>query len=404
MHLSFLPQWPLEANHFILFGVILLLGLVGGEVARRTGFLPRITGFIAIGFLMGPGASGILTPQMLDQAGIFVDIALGLILFQLGYQLRFREAARDRALLLQALLEGGLSFTLIYLALAYLGVGRMHAGLAAAIGISSSPAVILLVVRELNARGAVTERALSLVAINNILAFFAFTALLPFLHYQSQAEWSTILLQPLYRLGMSLVVAYLLFQASLRIAFMIGQRESAQFALLVGVIITAIGAAKALNCSALLTLLALGLMSRNLDREGRLLEVEFGHGGQIFFVLLFVVAGARLHFGELAAAGGAALAFVAARQAGKWLGVMLLARPSGLTLGQGNLLSLTLAPMAGMAIGLAQSASNMYPEFASTLSAIVLASVAILETVGPIATEFALKKAGEVDGNRQAEH
>jgi Kef-type K+ transport system membrane component KefB len=280
----------------------------------------------------------------------------------------------------------------------------MHAGLAAAIGISSSPAVILLVARELDARGVVTERALTLVAINNILAFFAFTALLPFLHYQSQAEWSTILLQPLYRLGMSLVVAYLLFQAALRIAFMIGQRESAQFALLVGVIITAIGAAKALNCSVLLTLLALGLMSRNLDREGRLLEVEFGHGGQIFFVLLFVVAGARLHFGELAAAGGAALAFVGARQAGKWLGVMLLARSSGLTLGQGNLLSLTLAPMAGMAIGLAQSASNMYPEFASTLSAIVLASVAILETVGPIATEFALKKAGEVDGNRQVDH
>jgi NhaP-type Na+/H+ or K+/H+ antiporter len=129
MHLSFLPQWPLEANHFILFGVILLLGLVGGEVARRTGFLPRITGFIAIGFLMGPGASGILTPQMLDQAGIFVDIALGLILFQLGYQLRFREAARDRALLLQALLEGGLSFTLIYLALAYLGVAACTPGL-----------------------------------------------------------------------------------------------------------------------------------------------------------------------------------------------------------------------------------------------------------------------------------
>ncbi|MGD9787320.1 MAG: hypothetical protein AB7U30_05135, partial [Sulfuricellaceae bacterium] len=254
MHLSFLPQWPPEANPFILFGIILLLGLVGGEVARRTGFLPRITGFIAIGFLMGPGASGILTPQMLDQAGVFVDIALGLILFQLGYQLHFRQVVRDRTLLLQALLESGLSFALIYLALTYLGVGRLHAGLAAAIGISSSPAVILLVVRELNARGIVTERSLSLVAINNILAFFAFTAILPFLHYQSQAEWSTILLQPLYRLGMSLLLAYLLFQASLRIVFLIGRRESGQFALLVGVIITAIGAAKALNCSVLLTL------------------------------------------------------------------------------------------------------------------------------------------------------
>lgn len=353
---------------------------------------------------MGPSVTGILTPEMLAEADVFVDIALALILFQLGYQLHFRQVSRDRSLLIQGVLESALSFTLIYLALAELGVSRMHAALAAAVGISSSPAIILLVARELDAGGPVTDRAISLVAINNILSFFAFTAILPFLHYRSNAGWQTALLQPVYRLAISVLLAYLVFWVYRRVAQLIGWRESAQFALLVGVIVAAVGMAKLLNCSVLLTLLALGIMARNFDQEGRLMEVEFGYGGQLFFILLFVMAGAKLHVHELAVAGGAALAFVAARITGKWAGVLLLSRPAGLSVRQGSMLSLTLVPMAGLAIGLVQSTSDMYPDFAETLSVIVLAAVAILETAGPILTEFALKGVGEVKRDAEIDH
>ena len=104
MQLGFLPHWPFEANNFILFGVILLVGLVAGEFAHRSGVVPRITGFIAIGLLLGPGVSGLLTPEMMAQAQVFVDIALGLILFQLGLQLDFRAIRHDRSLLASSLL------------------------------------------------------------------------------------------------------------------------------------------------------------------------------------------------------------------------------------------------------------------------------------------------------------
>ena len=171
-----------------------------------------------------------------------------------------------------------------------------------------------------------------------------------------------------------------------------------------GLIISAIGLAKLFSCSNLLTLLALGIMARNLDIHNELMDIEFGHGGEIFFVLLFVIAGANLHLKELASVGWAAIAFVGIRFIGKTAGLLLLTPFSPLSIKQSSLLSLTLVPMAGLAIGLTEATSQLYPEFSKELSAIILGSVAILETVGPIVTEFALKRAGEVSLDQKLKH
>ncbi|HQT25602.1 MAG TPA: cation:proton antiporter [Burkholderiales bacterium] len=404
MSFSFLPHWPLTGNDFLLFGAILLVGIVGGELAQRTGFLPRITGFVASGFLLGPGMLDLLDTAMLNEAKIFTDIALGLILFQLGTELDFRTLRYDRTLIASSLMEAACAFVTIYYALTLFHVGKLHAALAAAIGISSSPAVVLLVIREFKSEGPVTRRALSHVALNNIFSFFAYTMLLPFLHYTQQASWSTIVIQPFYQAVLSLALAWLLSHASIRIASLLGQNENLQFALLVGLIISAIGLSKMFNCSTLLTLLALGIMVRNLDLRKELMRIEFGHGGEIFFVLLFVIAGANLHLKELASVWWAALAFVATRFIGKSAGLLLLTRFSPLSAKQTALLGMTLVPMAGLAIGLTEETSKLYPEFAKELSAIILGSVAILETAGPVLTEFALKRSGEVSLGAKIEH
>ncbi len=391
-----LPSWPPSSNDFLLFGVILLMGVVGGEIAHRTKYFPRITGFVASGFLLGPSVTGLLNADMLSQAKVFTDIALGLILFQLGLQLDVAHLRRDRVLLLSSIAEGVLSFSAIFLVLSWLEVSPLHAALVAAVGVSSSPAVVLLVTREFNTQGPVTERALSHVAINNFLSFFLFTLLLPFLHYSQLTGWSVIMLQPFYQAGISLLLAYLLAKLCIRIARHLGQNENQQFALLVGVIIVAIGLSTMLHCSNLLTLLATGVLVRNLDVENDLMMVEFGHAGDIFFVLLFVIAGANLHVHALITVWWTALAFVGVRFIGKTLGLLVLAPFSTLSFRKTTLLGLTLVPMAGMAIGLTNSLSNLYPVFSRELTAIVLGSVAILETIGPILTEFALKKAGEI--------
>ncbi len=404
MEPGILPGWPPSGNDFLLFGVILLAGVVGGEIAHRSKYFPRITGFVASGFLLGPSVTSLISADMLSQARIFTDIALGLILFQLGLQLDMTHLRQNRTLLLSSIAEGLLSFSAIYLVLTMLGIGSLHAALVAAVGVSSSPAVVLLVAREFNAQGPVTERALSHVAMNNFLSFFLFTLLLPFLHYSQQTGWSVIMLQPFYQAGASLVLAYLLARLCIRIARHLGQNENQQFALLVGVIIVAIGLSAMLHCSNLLTLLATGVLVRNLDVEDDLMMVEFGHAGDIFFVLLFVIAGANLHVHALITVWWTALAFVGVRFVGKTLGLLILAPFSSLSFRQTSLLGLTLVPMAGMAIGLTDSLSSLYPVFSQELTAIVLGSVTILETVGPILTEFALKRAGEISPESQITH
>ncbi len=403
MELAFLPVWPLELNAFLVFGLLILAGLAGGSLASRTGFLPRITGFIAIGLLLGPSGLGIFGAELLGIAQHFVEVALGLILFQLGRLLDVGRAVRERPLLAAAALEAGLSFVLVFAALYGLGIAPLQAAVAAAIAISSSPAVVLLVVKELKAAGPLTERTLSLVAFNNLLSFFAFMALLPFMHYAQDAGWETIVLQPLYTVGVSLLLAWVMARLLLAIAARLGRNESVQFALLVGTIVGAVGLAKALGGSNLLTLLALGVLAHNLDRRRVLGLADFGHVGEIFFVILFVTAGANLHLADLAVAGWASVAFVAARFLGKSLGTRVLS-PRVLPPEKSRLMGLTLLPMAGMAIGLTRSAAELYPQFAVSLSAIVLGAIAILETLGPVATEYALKKSGEARAGGRIEH
>lgn len=403
MNVDFLPAWPLQINAMLVFGILILVGLLGGYLAAKTRFLPRITGFIAIGLLMGPSGLGLFGDEVLDFAKYFVEIALGLILFQMGRLLDIRQALQERPLIGASLLESALSFGLVFMALSWLGLDSLHAALVGAIGISSSPAVVMLVVRELGAKGPMTERALMLVAINNILAFLVFTSLLPLLHYSQAADWNTILLQPAYRLLSSLALAWLLARLLLFLAARFGRDEGVQFALVLGTVVGAVGLAVMVKASFLLTLLSLGVLSHNLDRKQVLEKLDLGHVTEIFFVILFVVSGARLHIDDLALAGWAAVAFVLARFAGKSLGVMVLA-PTVLPRQKAALMGLMLLPMAGMAIGLTQSAANLYPEFAKTLSAIILGAISILETIGPIATEFALKRSGEVADTAKVEH
>jgi len=51
--------------------------------------------------------------------------------------------------------------------------------------------------------------------------------------------------------------------------------------------------------------------------------------------------------------------------------------------------------MSGIALAIAQSTGTSYPGFSAKLSVIVLAATLILELIGPLAVQFALRRAGE---------
>ena len=392
---DFLPAWPPAPNSFVLFGLLLLAGLAGGRIAATTRILPAITGYIATGFILGPGGLNWLDAKSLAQAQIFADISLGLIVFDLGRRLDLGWARHDRWLLPTGLAESLLSFAAMLGLLRAVGIDALEAAVAATIGIATAPAVVLMVVNELKAEGPVTRRTLWYVALNNIIAMLGLALLLPFIEARASAEPWYPIARSLWILGGSFLLGYLAFLIMTLFARLTGKSPAPQFILIVGTIVVTVGVAQTAQLSVLRAQLVLGVCARNLDREHRLIDVQFGLAAQLFFVILFVLTGATLRpdqFGSIAWIG---LAFVFARALGKSVGLYLFAWPSRVSPRQASALTLTLTPISGLALGMTQPIYDIAPEFGAHLAAIVASGIAILHLIGPIATRFALLRAGE---------
>ncbi|HEX9181221.1 MAG TPA: cation:proton antiporter [Burkholderiales bacterium] len=393
--LGFLPSWPFRYNALFLFGVLLLAGLLGGLLFERVLRVPRITGFVVVGMALGPSGLAWLGPVGLDEIRIFADIALGVVLFELGRRLDLFWLRRERWLLITGLMESAVAFALMYWTLGALGMPPNQAAMAAAVGMSTSPAVVLLVARDLRAEGQVTERAINLVAINTAVAFVVYTLMLPYVHIENKAGWYTALLHPIYLLGGSLFLGTGVCLLALGAARWTGKRRDNQLILLVGAITAAIGLAYALGLSVLLALLALGVASRNLDRARVLTPVPLERSADLFFLILFIYSGASLPLGQLPEVGWIAAAYTAARFGGKFLVILALSRLNGLAFRQGAWLGLTQLPMSRSATVLVASTLTLYPDFGARLAAVVLSAVALVELVGPVAVQFALRRCGE---------
>jgi len=146
---------------------------------------------------------------MLDELGVFADISIGLILFELGHRIDLRWLKRVPRLALTSLAESGLSAILVYFTLTQLfGVGPL---------LRPSPRPSASRPRRRGdahhgrpgCRRPVTERTLLLTALNCSIAVLALTALIPSLYLEYRAGWLIILLHPLYLLGGSFVLGWL---------------------------------------------------------------------------------------------------------------------------------------------------------------------------------------------------
>ena len=391
----FLPGWPLVLGQFVLFGALLIAGLLGGELAQRLVGLPRITGYVVIGILAGPEVLGLLRTPLSGEARALIDLALGLVVFELGHRLDVEWLKRNPWLALAAVGESLGAFFAIYGAMLYFGYSPLLASGAAAVGTATSPAVVMLIAHELRASGQITERAILFTAVNCAFAFVALTLVLPFLHLEQEADLRTALLHPIYLLGGALLLGFIACQLMLALAGWLGKREDRQFILLIALVVLVVGLARAAGLTVVVALLAFGVFARNLDYDHVLLPLRFGYAGQLLFVLLFVLTGASLEFYGLQTAWAVVASYVLVRFLGKALAILVFGRLSGLRAGGAGLLSVALVPMSGVAVIMVHDTEALFPGFGAELAAVVLSAAALLELIGPLATQLALRHAGE---------
>ena len=393
--MDYLPAWPLQFTPLLAFGVVLLVGAVGGYVSHRVSWLPSITGFMLVGFVCGPSVLDLLSAQTIAGSRVLIDIALALILFRLGLSLNLKQIRQSPALIVTSLVESALTFGLVFGALQLFNIPLTISVLVAAITVSSSPAVLLHVAHEVKAAGVVTESTKTLVALNNLFSFIAFSAALPLLHYDSGASWTVAVLQPLYQLLGSLVLGLAMGWALHVVSIKTKSAEQYKLALVIGAIMVTIALANELKLSQLFAPLVMGAVIKTLERKAVTSNIEFGPAFELFFIVLFVFAGAGLHLDELMQFAPAVLALVLMRCLAKVLGTTVMLRIFGKPLRSGTSTGLLLIPMAGLAIGLVQTSSALFPQQAATIAALILGAVTVFEAMGPPIAAFAFRFAGE---------
>ena len=394
MAASFLPSLPLELSYPLLFGVLLVAGLMGGELARLLR-LPRILGYVMVGFALAPLGAAMGMKALIDEARIFVDLALGLVLFELGRRMDLRWMKRDWSLAASGIVESVLTFGAVFATLLLFEVEAVKAGLAAAIAMTTAPTVLLFMAHEARAEGQVTERAINLAALNGLLASIVATIMLGSAHFERDLDLERAVFMPLYLLVGSLALGAAMAGFARVIARAVERTSDVHFTLILGLVAAAVGIASLLRLPVILALLAFGLFARNTERGYDLLAVSLAPVGRLLYIVLFVITGASLPLGVLAQAGPVAVALFVARIAGKFLGVFAVAPLGGLSLRQATGLGLALMPMSTLSLLMYTDVSRYYPAFADELGITFLTVLILMEIVGPVAVQAGLRIAGE---------
>jgi Kef-type K+ transport system membrane component KefB len=397
----FLPPWPLQFGQLFWVATLLIGAVVAGEAAHRWLRVPRIVGYLVAGVALGPHGGRLLAGSTLQEFQLLLDVAVGLLLFELGQRVDIGWLRRNPGLFATSLCEAGLAFAAVYMLMILLGESALASAAAAALAMATSPAVVMVVVKDLRAQGQVTERILLLTALNTVYAVVAIS-LIGVLTPSGTSSWAGVVGYPLYVVLGATVLAAAFAWFTLALLRLLGRGLAFQFSVVLAVVLAAVAAAQALKLSVPLTLLLVGLFARTLDRERHFVALRLGETATVFIVILFAVAGAMLEYTLTAGAIAGALGFIAARMAAKIIAVLVLARPSALAARKAFLVGVGLAPMSSLALLMLQDLARLYPEPGGNVAASLMLAITMLAFAGPLATQFAIREAREAaEGGRE---
>lgn len=393
----------------LTLGFLMLAAYTVAEIATAAK-LPRVVGYLIAGIVFGPSLTNIVTLEASATLAPVTSLAISLIAFLAGAELRWSEV-RDRVGAIGKILSVELTLTfLLLLALLlamrpYLPFGEtgwtetfVFSLLFASMAIVHSPAVTLAILSETGARGPLARTVLGTVLLSDVVVVLVFSATLsiaqaltPPAGFGAQITAGVVAWE---LVGAIIVGAALGFAVSLYLRFV--QKELFLFALLV----TFLGGevARMLHVEVLLTLLTAGFVMENVSRQesGLALRHAMERAAAPVFVVFFALAGASMHFGEFLALWPLVIPIVIVRAAGIRIGSLVGGRWARLPAHEARNVWTGLVSQAGVAIGLASVVAQVYPERGAALRSLFLAVIAVNELVGPILFKRGLAAVGEV--------
>ena len=404
MHFWSFEGWR-SADPLLGLAIVMLVGVIAADVLYRTARLPRVTGLMLVGALASPLALRYIEGAQLDPWKPLLDLAIGVLVFELGSRIRPRWLIDNPWLALANVLEGVLSGAAVALALWWLGASPLAATLAGAVAMSTSPVVIMAMVHELRPRGQVAERTLLATALNSALAVLllkGWRVVAAFGWPSPGDEWLTVGASAVYVVCGSFLLGVAAGWALHRLARGIQAPPGTTSVLQIALVIVASLLAVQWKLSPLLALLVAGVTARALMGHRLTVEPHMGSAGAVLSVLLFISLGLLSRLDGFMSLWPWALVIIGARFAGKALAVLGTARMSGLGVRQAIALVLALQPMSSLAVLLAADTfgwPSQLPGVEDAMLQALLLATTVMQIAGPVLTQYALRHVA-----RESEH
>ncbi|WP_297811502.1 cation:proton antiporter [uncultured Methylophaga sp.] len=390
----------MQQGIFLSLGLLLVTGLLFSLLAARF-HLPRIAVYALAGLVWSQDLLGGVTGlQLGDWTSTLTDTALALIAYLIGGSVTANQLKRlGKTIFACTVGEVAGAALVVFVAVWLFLNGEPDAlslaALLAVLAASTAPAATVAVIHEYRSRGPLTTTLLGVVALDDALGIVLFSLLMV---WTIGTSLTGAISMAGLEIGGALLLGALMGWA---LAFFGHRVRNPHFFLpmVLSALLLSQGLAAVWHCSPLLTAMALGFVARATFKSGgeRLLApIEYLE--ELVFLVFFTLAGAHFELDVFLQGAELIVIYVIARVLGKLAGTRLAARWCRAPSAVSRYIGLGLIPQAGIAIGLALSLLN-HPTFAEQgllIVNVILASTLLYELLGPIATRYALMKAGEI--------
>jgi Kef-type K+ transport system membrane component KefB len=386
---------PFEIGVFGRVALLLIAAIAAAQICDRWLRLPRLVGYVLAGLLLGPSMLAWVPSSITGDLRPLVLLGLGLLLFELGSRVDLRWLRHNPMLIVSSLIESGVTFVATYLFLEWFDLATATRVAVAAIAVSTSPSVVMRIVAENNARGQMTERLMLMTALNSLYAILLLKISVGVVHLDRNAGLLQAIGHPVYMAAGSLLLGAALAYGMHLARFAQLTRESERFTLVIAVVLLGTTLADRLGLSVPMALLCGGMLLRSLSQRLHLFPEHFGTAGALLVIILFTLTGVALDPRHVLAGGMMSLGLLLIRGLAKYLGAYVSAGYGGLAPKKAAWLALALLPMSSLAVLQAHEVAGLYADFGDDIVAIVLGAVLIMELLGPVATQVALRRSGE---------
>ncbi len=406
-------------TYLIMLAVALVGGLMMSRLTKLVN-LPAVTAYLVAGLILGPfviGRIGIpgLGFDSLEAVGslsIVTQTALGFIAFTIGNEFRLSQLKKTGAKaitigILQAVITTLLvDAVLVTLHFCFPNVISLPSAIVlGAIASATAPAATLMVVRQYKADGPLTKLLMLVVAIDDAVGLLLFSVSFGVATALSNGQVSVtaVVVEPIVEIVLSLGLGAVMGLLLDRVENFFHSRSkrmtiSVAFVLLTVGLSTVSFTVCGIHCgfSLLLVCMMTGTIFCNVCDTSEELMDRIDGWTMPLNVLFFVISGAELDLNVLASPVTliVGVIYIITRSLGKYYGSFISCKLTKQPKPIVDNLGITLLPQAGVALGMALTASTLAN--GELTRNVVLFAVLVYELVGPALTKRSLMAVGEI--------